>query len=73
MIYPNPATEAVTVQTGVNKGFTVELSTINGTLIYKSKIEGTLHQINLSNLSNGVYFVTVKSDNFYHTRKIMKL
>ena len=73
MIYPNPATDAVSVQTSGNKGFTVELSTINGTLIYKSKIEGTLHQINMSNLSNGVYFVTVKSDNFYHTRKIMKL
>jgi len=73
MIYPNPATDAVTLQSNGNKGLTVELSTINGTLIYKSKIEGTLHQINLSNLSNGVYFVTVKSDNFYHTRKIMKL
>ena len=73
MIYPNPATDAVTVKTSGNKGLSVELSTINGTLIYKSKIEGTLHQINMSNLSNGVYFVTVKSDNFYHTRKIMKL
>jgi hypothetical protein len=73
VIYPNPATDKIIVQTNANKGFTVELSTMNGTLIYKSKIEGTLHQINLSNLSNGVYFVTVKSDNYYHTRKIMKL
>jgi S-formylglutathione hydrolase len=73
MIYPNPATDVVTVQTSGNKGLTVELSTISGTLIYKSKIEGTLHQINVSNLSNGVYFVTVKSDNYYHTRKIKKL
>jgi len=73
LIYPNPATDAVTVQTNGNKRLTVELSTINGTLIYKSKIEGTLHQINVSNLSNGVYFVTVKSDNYYHTRKITKL
>jgi S-formylglutathione hydrolase len=73
MIYPNPAADVVTVQTSGNKGLTVELSTMSGTLIYKSKIEGTLHQINVSNLSNGVYFVTVKSDNYYHTRKIKKL
>lgn len=73
LIYPNPATDAVTVQTNGNKRFTVELTTINGSLVHKSEIKGTLHQINLSNLSNGVYFVTVKSDNFYHTRKIMKL
>jgi S-formylglutathione hydrolase FrmB len=73
MIYPNPATDKIMIQTDGNKGLMVELSTLNGNLIYKSKIEGTLHQINLSNLSNGVYFVTVKSDNYYHTRKIMKL
>ncbi len=73
LIYPNPATDAVTVQSNNIKGFTVELKSATGTLIYKTKTEGTLQQINLSNLSNGVYFVTVKSDNFYHTRKIMKL
>ena len=72
-IFPNPATDKITVQTSGSKELTVELSTISGTLIYKSKIEGTLHQINVSNLSNGVYFVTVKSDNYYHTRKIKKL
>ncbi len=72
-IYPNPATTLVTVQTNGVSGLTVELSTLNGNLIYKSNIKGTLHQINLSKLSNGVYFVTVKSNNFCHTRKIMKL
>jgi S-formylglutathione hydrolase FrmB len=73
LIYPNPATNALTVQTGGYKGLNVELSDISGKLISKSIIEGTLHQINLSNLSKGVYFVTVKSDNFYHVRKIIKL
>lgn len=73
LMYPNPATNAVTVQSNNIIGFTVELKSSSGALIYTSKIEGTSHQINLSNLSNGVYFVTVKSDNFYHTRRIMKL
>ena len=73
LIYPNPATNAINVQYNNIKGFTVELKSATGALLYSSKTEGTLHQINLSNLSNGVYFVTVKSDNFYHTRRIMKL
>lgn len=73
LIYPNPATNAVTVRNNNIRGFTVELKSATGALLYTSKIEGTSHQINLSNLSNGVYFVTVKSDNFYHTRRIMKL
>ena len=73
MIYPNPATSFVTVQTSSIKGFTVELRSETGALLQKTKIEGTLHRINLSNLSNGVYFVTVKSDNFYRTQRIMKL
>jgi len=73
LIYPNPAKNSLTVQINEIKGFIVELRTETGALLYKTKTEGTLQQINLSNLSNGVYFVTVKSDNFYHTRKIMKL
>jgi hypothetical protein len=73
LIYPNPAKNSLTVQINEIKGFTVELRNETGALLYNTKTEGTLQQINLSNLSNGVYFVTVKSDNFYHTRKIMKL
>ena len=72
-MYPNPATNEITVQISSLKGFTVELRTETGALLQKEKTEGTLHRINLSNLSNGVYFVTVKTDNFYYTRKIMKL
>lgn len=73
MVYPNPATTEVTVKTNGKEAYTIELLTLNGTLLYKSKAMETLHRINLSNLSNGVYFVTVKSNNFHHTQKIMKL
>ncbi len=73
LVYPNPAKEAVNVKTDGKTGYTVELLSQSGSVLYKSKIEGTLHRINLSNLSNGVYFVTVKSDNYNHTQRIMKL
>ena len=73
LIYPNPAKNEITVQTTSIKGFTVELRSATGALLQNLKTEGNLHRINLSNLSNGVYFVTVKSDNFYHTQRIMKL
>ncbi len=72
-IYPNPAKDAVNVETDGKTGYFVELVNQHGSVLYKSKIEGTLHRINLSNLSNGVYFVTVKSDNYNHTQRIMKL
>ena len=73
LIYPNPAKNEITVQTSSITGFTVELISATGALLQNLKTEGNLHRINLSNLSNGVYFVTVKSDNFYHTQRIMKL
>ena len=73
VIYPNPVYEKVTVQTNGNKEFTIELLTINGNIIYESKIEGTLHQINLTGLSKGVYLIRLNSNNNISIRKVIKL
>ena len=40
--------------------------------ILKNDIEGTSHQIHLSPLQRGVYFITLRSKDFVTTRKIMK-
>ncbi len=72
-VYPNPAKDYVTVETDGTELYAVELLTQSGTVIYKSIVEGNKHRINMSNLSNGVYFVTVKSNNVNRTQRVMKL
>jgi len=73
LVYPNPAKDVITIETDGKERYAIELLTQSGSVVYQSTIEGNKHRINLSNLSNGVYFVTVKTDNSYRTQRIMKL
>ena len=71
-IYPNPFTNGLTIQTSGNREYSVELLTITGNTIYQSKTEGNFHRINLRELSSGIYFVRMKSDNIVSVRKVIK-
>jgi S-formylglutathione hydrolase len=71
-IYPNPVHDYVSIETNGIISIIVELSTLSGTVIYQSKIEETLHQINMSSLSSGIYFIIVKSKDFAVTHKVLK-
>lgn len=71
-IYPNPFTDELSIQTSGNREYSVELITITGNTIYQSKTEGNFHRINLRELSSGIYFVRMKSDNIISVRKVIK-
>ena len=71
-IYPNPFDDELTIQTTGNREYSVELLTITGNTIYQSKTEGNFHRINLRELSSGIYFVRMKSDNIVSVRKVIK-
>jgi len=70
-IYPNPANNSLFVE-GALEGATIEMTNILGEQIYKSKIEGVKHKIDLSQQSNGVYFVIYKTSQGTQTKKIIK-
>ena len=71
-IYPNPFNDELSVQTKGNREYSVELITISGSTIYQSKIKGDFHRINLRELSSGIYFVRVQSEDFISVRKVLK-
>ena len=71
-IYPNPFNDELSIQTKGSREYSLELITISGSTIYRSKIEGNFHRINLKELSSGIYFVRVKSNDFESIRKVIK-
>jgi hypothetical protein len=71
-IYPNPFTDELSIQTIGNREYSVELTTITGRIIYHSNTEGNFHRINLRDLSRGIYFVRMKSNNIVSVRKVIK-
>ena len=72
-IYPNPTNSLLTIETDQSDHYSIEISSLNGQLIYSTTMEGTSHQIDLSSFQKGVYFITIRSEDFVTTRKVIKL
>ncbi len=72
-IYPNPATDLLTIETTIPGQHTIEIHSLNGQLLYKTKGEGPTLQIDLSSFQKGLYFITVGTRDYVRTDKIIKL
>jgi len=72
-IFPNPAKELIIIETNKVGQYSIEINSINGQLIYSTRMDGSSHQIDLSSFRKGVYFITVKYEDFVTTKKIIKL
>ncbi len=72
-IYPNPTTNILTIETSQPGKHFIDITSLNGQLLYNLKIEGPTHQIGLSSFQKGIYFITIRSKDFVRTEKIIKL
>jgi len=76
-LFPNPASDKINLKfkKNLNSAVNIEIYNIYGQLIYsenKSNIHANeLYQINLKNISNGIYTVKIKSENDQFSRKIV--
>lgn len=73
-LFPNPAKSELTITSKVNNLPTaLEIYDISGRFI-KAKKTSTIDDlnINVSNLSNGLYFIKIKQDNTYISLKFIK-
>ena len=58
-IYPNPANEHFYIKINSNNNLTVNVYSIVGKLVFKTIINKQLNEINIDNLSEGIYFVNI--------------
>jgi hypothetical protein len=72
-IYPNPAGDLINVQSSMTGSYTMEIISTDGQVIQSRKLTGNSHQINLSSLERGLYFITIRSRDYVRTEKIIKL
>jgi len=72
-IYPNPANDILTIETNTPGQHSVEISSLNGQQIYRTTMEGTTHQINLSTFQKGIYIITIRSEDIVTTKKVIRL
>ncbi len=72
-LFPNPVEDLLTVQASFTGSHLVEITSLNGQVVYSTVMEGTSHQIDLSTFQKGVYFITFRSKDYVTTRKIIKM
>ncbi len=72
-VYPNPANDFIIIRLTHQDNVTVEISSARGQLIARKIMIGTTMQLDLSSFRKGVYFITIRSNDFLATRKMIKL
>jgi uncharacterized repeat protein (TIGR01451 family) len=70
-MYPNPASDTVTVQLENMVSADVVINDILGKTVLKAKAEGTEQAIDIAALNSGMYFITVTSEGKSVTKKLM--
>ncbi len=70
-VYPNPASDFITIEAKNDIDSVYEIVDINGKLLLKGTTE-SLHPINISNLESGFYFLNLKTNQGKATYKIVK-
>jgi hypothetical protein len=72
-IYPNPASDLITLKSEIHGIKTIEITFLNGQLMYSGVLEGNERQIDVSGLSKGFYLLTLKSSSLTKTQKLIRL
>lgn len=78
-LYPNPATNQINLSFGLNgslNGATIRITDMQGKVVGKEKVarlsNGETHSLNVNNLSQGLYLVTISNDEMRMTTKFSK-
>lgn len=69
-VLPNPTNDFLRIELVQNLPFEITITDMNGNVMFS---EYDKKEINISNFSNGSYFVTIHIDSNYFTYKILKI
>ncbi|MCZ2357553.1 MAG: T9SS type A sorting domain-containing protein [Bacteroidia bacterium] len=73
-IYPNPASELITIDLktkNANNETEIGIYSLTGCLVKKDKFQGNLIMMDVGELVNGVYIITVSSNGIYERQKLI--
>jgi len=72
-IHPNPTIDLLSIETNEMVNYSIKITSLNGQLLISEEVSGPIHTVDLSSFQNGIYVITVRSEDFVITRKVVKL
>jgi hypothetical protein len=73
ILYPNPVHHVLTIEAAVTGVYQVGVFDLKGQQLFEQQFRGTIHQVDLSGFSEGVYVVTLRAGQQVYRKKIVKL
>ena len=70
LIYPNPSNETVNINLDKISG--LQIIDVLGKIVFEAKLQNLNNTINISHLSNGVYYFKIKQGDANAIKKIIK-
>lgn len=70
-IYPCPSNGNITVEINGSNSAIFSVTNPNGRIVHQSAIENSVSNVNLSNLSNGLYFCSIKTEHGQTNSKLL--
>ena len=71
-LYPNPATNAVTLEFNNNSVKNISLLDLTGRVVLNTSVSDEKTTLNISNLAKGIYYVRIQTNNKVEVAKIVK-
>lgn len=68
-VFPNPATDYITISTSSANEMTIHVFDISGKMIYQNIVDSKQFNIPLQSITNGIYILKVQDDNGIFTRR----
>jgi hypothetical protein len=70
-VYPNPASGAINVVTNNGEAATIRITSMNGKMVLNQSVNQTENTVNISDLTSGIYFYEVNTQNAVSRGKLV--
>jgi len=71
LLYPNPSSAQIHIDLQFQNGAEILLTDAQGTILFKKYFKDKEAELNVSRIENGLYFITIKSDEGVVSRKVI--
>ena len=72
-IYPNPLSQNITIDAGIQSKYKVEIFDANGVKVLSETFSGIEKKINVEDFAAGEYIISLMSDGLYRTMRFVKM